>query len=89
MLKSRAFAESIVTQKLGPGETLVSFDVVSLFTCIPTDLAVKVARQRLEDDPSLVDWMKLRVDDIVTLLSYYITNITVFTSIPVRATYYL
>ena len=34
-------------------EELVSFDVVSLFTKIPVDLAVKVAEERLREDASL------------------------------------
>ena len=34
-------------------EELVSFDVVSLFTKIPVDLAVKFAEERLGEDASL------------------------------------
>ena len=30
-----------------PDEILVSFDVVSLFTCIPTHLAIEVVKERL------------------------------------------
>ena len=34
-------------------EELVSFDVVSLFTKIPVDLAVNVAEERLREDASV------------------------------------
>ena len=65
---SKAFAEFIMTQALTKEEILVSFDV-SLFACIPTGLAVQVARQRLEEDPSLPGRTDLSVDDIVDLLT--------------------
>ena len=48
---------------------MVSFDVVSLFMCVPTDLAVQVACDRLEKDPTLSERTELLVDDIVNLLT--------------------
>ena len=50
-------------------ETLVSIDVVSLFTSVPTDLAIRVACNRLESDTSLSERTSLNVDDIMDLLS--------------------
>ena len=47
------FADFIGDKTLNACEELVSFDVVSLFTKIPVDLAVKVAEERLREEASL------------------------------------
>ena len=49
---------------------MVSFDVVSLFTKVPVDLATRVAHQRLTADPSLIERSALSPDEIVTLLKF-------------------
>ena len=49
---------------------MVSFDVVSLFTCVPVDLAVKVAQQRLSDDETLPVHTSLDVLEVVQLLKF-------------------
>ena len=66
---SKSFEDFISTQVLAEEEILVSFDMVSSFTCVPTGLAVQVARQRLENDPLLVERTTLTVNDIVDLLT--------------------
>ena len=50
--------------------TLVSFDVVSLFTKVPVDLAAKVARERLTADQSLADRTALSANEVVSLLEF-------------------
>ena len=57
------FADFIRDKTLNACEELVSFDVVSLFTKIPVDLAVKVAEERLREDASLGQRTSLPVDD--------------------------
>ena len=49
---------------------LLSFDVVSLFSQIPTDLAIDVVRRRLEDDNTLSERTTLTINSITTLLEF-------------------
>jgi len=65
---SKEFVQFISEQTLAPGEVLASFDVVSLFMRVPVELAIRMARQRLESDPSLNDRTSLSVQSIITLL---------------------
>ena len=54
--------------KLNDHETITSYDVSALFTCIPPDTALKVVRECLNKDNSLKDRTKLSVDQIVELV---------------------
>ena len=62
------FAQFITTQNVPDSEVLVPFDVVSLFTRVPTSRAIQVTCDRLVNDPSLPDRTSLTVDDICSLL---------------------
>ncbi len=81
---STDFAKFITAQTLEEEEVLVSFDVVSLFTRIPTNLAVQVARQCIQDDSSLQERTSLTPSEIVSLLELCL-NATYFAF---RNTYY-
>ena len=78
------------TKKFKRGKTLnackdlVSFDVVSLFTKIPVDFAVKVAKERLQEDASLRQRTSLPVEDIIHLLSFCLKT----TQFAYNGTYY-
>ena len=67
---SSEFATFIAGQSLPNGTVLVSFDVVSLFTNVPVDLAVKVAHERLSLDTSLVERTALSAEQVVNLLRF-------------------
>ena len=67
---SSHFAEFVRSETLNSDQVLVSFDVVSLFTKIPVDLAIKVAEKRLTEDVSLSQRTFLPVEDIIDLLSF-------------------
>ena len=78
------FADFTRDKTLNACEELVSFDVVSLFTKIPVDLAVKVAEERLREDASLGQRTSLPVEDIIHLLSFCLKT----TQFTYNGTYY-
>ncbi len=71
------FAEFIRGKTLNADEVLVSFDVISLFTKIPVDLAIRVARKRLRQDVTLSQRTSMPIEDIIDLLSFCL-NTTYF-----------
>ena len=66
---SSAFSNFVTTQHLEE-EILVSFDVVSLFTKVPIELAIQVAKERLQGDNTLEDRTALSINDIIQLLEF-------------------
>lgn len=68
MRNSEEFALFARSHVLSQGETLVSFDVVSLFMNVPVQLACSVAKVRLLQDATLSDCIALSPSEVVTLL---------------------
>ena len=70
MKNSAGFSSFIAGQTLSPEMALVSFDVMSLFTRVPTALAVRVALDRLKADPSLCERTALSPAEVTSLLTF-------------------
>ena len=54
--------------------SMVSFDVVSLFTAIPVDKACDYIRKKLDKDTTLHSRTKLNTDEIISLLEFTLSN---------------
>ncbi|XP_065307646.2 uncharacterized protein [Dermacentor albipictus] len=68
------FIEKVRDVSLDNDEVMVSFDVVSLFTSIPTDLAVDACTSALESDRTLPDRSPIDVPDLKRLLCFCLGN---------------
>ena len=71
---SKEFAEEINQLTMEKGETLVSFDVVSLFTNTPINQSLEVVKDRLNKDSSLKDRTNLTPNDTIELLGFILTT---------------
>ncbi|XP_053335750.1 uncharacterized protein LOC128508432 [Clarias gariepinus] len=65
---SMDFVDKIRGLSLQGDETMVSYDVTSLFTCVPIVLVVETVRSRLSHDPMLRERTQLNPDQVSTLL---------------------
>ncbi|XP_050924570.1 uncharacterized protein LOC127140827 [Lates calcarifer] len=65
---SRDFVNKVRDLKMDTDETMVSYDVTSLFTCIPTSEALSTVRERLTQDNSLQTRTNLEPEHICQLL---------------------
>ena len=53
---------------------MVSFDVKSLFTSIPVDLALRITKERLQQDQNLAERTNLSVDNILKLSDFVLNH---------------
>jgi hypothetical protein len=68
------FVNKIQDIKIEQHECMVSFDVTSLFTCVPVDEALKALRKKLEGDATLRDRSPHSVDTLLELVSLCLKN---------------
>jgi len=71
---SQEFSNEIADINIQDDKTMVSFDLVSLFTAIPVDKAYEYIRKKLEDDSSLHSRTNLDIKDIISLLNFVLSN---------------
>ena len=71
---AKQFAEFVSNQEVADDELVVSFDVVSLFTSIPIDMAIDVIQQKLEGSDDWRNHTQLTKDQILDLLSFLLHN---------------
>ena len=71
---SSGFAEFITEQTIGPHESMVSFDVVSLFTNVPIDDACSAVLQRLQLDSNLSARTTLSPEQLTKLLEFVLRS---------------
>ena len=74
VLNSKDFAQKVQGQKLDPGDTITSFDVTALFTCIPPGEAVEAVREVLNHDNTLEERSTLSPDHLCDLLRLCLEN---------------
>ena len=71
---SKEFVREIADIEIADDEVMVSFDVISLFTAIPVQKACDYIKEKLEQGSNLSHRTHLDIDEIVSLLSYVLSN---------------
>jgi hypothetical protein len=71
---SKEFATFVTNQKINPDEQLVSFDVTSLFTSIPVDLALQIVKEELANTNLWTQHTNLTAEQIYNLLKFILNN---------------
>ena len=71
---SADFAQKIQQHSVASDEVMVSFDVKSLFTSIPVDLALTITNQRLQQDQDLAKTTNMSISNIMRLLEFVLNH---------------
>ena len=59
---------------LESGEVITSFDVNALFTSVPVQPAIQIAKERLQQDNTLPQRTSISIPQITSLLEFCLTN---------------
>ena len=76
--KKKKFVEQLKYLTINHDQCMVSFDVISLFTKIPVDVAKTVVLERLKKDDTLDDRSDLTLTDIMTALNLCLDNMYLY-----------
>ena len=71
---SKEFVEEIKKNKLEKGECIISYDVSALFTSIPVKSAMKIIKDKLEQDKELKNRTSMSISNILELLEFCLCN---------------
>ena len=71
---TRDFIEQIKDVRLKDGESIMSYDVTSLFTSVPIQPALDIIQQRLDQDQSLKDRTSMTIQHIIRLLEFCLNS---------------
>ena len=74
MKNSFVFYQQIRHRHIADDEIMVSFDVVSLFTSIPIQLALQVIQRKLHQDTTLTRRTDISITNIIKLLEFVLLN---------------
>ena len=64
------FIEMLKDWTIRENQRMASFDVISLFTNVPTELAIQVVKRRLEADDGLKERTELTAEEIMCVLKF-------------------
>ena len=68
------FIEQIKGIHLGKDQCMMSYDVKALFTSVPVPKTITIIKQLLEEDLTLHQRTSLSIENILSLLEFYITS---------------
>ena len=71
---TRDFVSKVKQDTLLPGQCLSSYDVTALFTSVPTDKALNIIKNLLEQDDTLSNRTAVSVQNIIELLGFCLHN---------------
>ena len=71
---SSEFVHELKQYSIADDEIMVSFDVKSLFTSIPVDLALTITKERLQQDQNLAERTNMSATNMMKLLDFVLTN---------------